>query len=149
MALVQLSQSAGLAWNKQPPQVGASHHRTGAERCCLVSLAPKVTSPKSLLVTQAVFCKKLQVSVLLEPRDGLRWMELTRNHFFHFSFSAAVTKCLQKAAFLKYEGEQLCMCCDRIIYHSVQTKPFLMFLTGDGLESHLLYRSRENCSKTV
>lgn len=41
-----------------------------------------------------------------------------------------------------------CMGCNRIIYHSVQTKPFLMSLTGDGLESHLLYRSRENCSET-
>lgn len=40
------------------------------------------------------------------------------------------------------------MCCDRIMYHSAQAKPFLMSLTGDGLESHLLHISCENCSKT-
>lgn len=91
------------AGQEQRATTGASHPRAGAERCCLVPLAPKVSSgdPGSVLV------EKLQVSVLLEPRDGLRWMELSRNNSFHFSFSATVTKCLQKAAFLKYEGEQL------------------------------------------
>lgn len=36
---------------------------------------------------------------------------------------------------------------DRVIYHLVQTKRFLISLSGGGLDSQLLYRSRENRTK--
>lgn len=57
--------------------------------------------PKSNLGTQAVSGKELQMSVLLQPRDGLRGMELTRNNLFHFSFSASYKMSLKSSVFLK------------------------------------------------
>lgn len=101
---LQLSLHSFWLWHSCPNQLGwpgtNSHHGWVLLITELVLPCPS-GSQSHFWWPRLCLGRKLQVSVLLEPRDGLRWTELTRNNLFHFSFFSNSYKMSSKSSIFK------------------------------------------------